>query len=357
MNESPTILLEGKLDRSFREKFTPQLEQAKKDGAKKLRFDLSRVSAFDSLGVASLIEAIGWGKQQGMEVKLLSPDPHLRDYLGLVEINRLAEVPPPPKQEGFFYRVGEASLPFLHAAKVQGNLWSETFYWLTVGHFRKRGIRWDRVGQEIVLVGFNAMPIVLLIAILMGVILALQAAVQLRQYGATIFIADLVGISITREIGPLLTAIVVAGRSGSANAAEIGTMVVAEELDAIRQMGISPTRFLLLPKILGLGIALPCLGILANMVGIMAGAIVTTSTLDIGMAAYMEETKMALLASDLYLGLFKCLAFGLIIGGTGCAQGLSVRGGAGEVGRATTVAVVVSIFFIIAADAIFTLLF
>lgn len=352
-----TVRLEGKLDREARSQFSPILEQAKNSGAKEVAFDLEKVSSFDSLGVASLIEALGWAKRLEIGVKLRNPDSRLLDYLSLVEADRLIEGERHAPPEGFLHHMGRIASPFINALKTQVVLFGETLYWVVVGPFRKRGIRWDRVSQEIVLVGVNAIPIVALISVLMGMILALQAAVQLRQFGATIFIADLVGISITREIGPLLTAIIIAGRSGSANAAEIGTMVVSEELDAIRQMGINPTRFLLVPKIVGLAIAMPCLGVIANAIGVFSGAFITTTTLDMGMGAYLEETRLAIHASDLYSGLFKCAVFGLIIGATGCGQGLAVKGGAGEVGRATTVAVVVSIFFIITADTFFTLIF
>lgn len=348
-----TVALSGRLDRGHRAKFVPWIEEAQQAGAKEICFDLGGLQGFDSLGVASLVEAMGWGGQRGMAVKLRNPSSALRDYLDLIDVDKLLQPPALPSKEPFLSHLGRITLPFLDALKAQVVLFGETVYWTFVGPFRGKPLRWDRTAREMTLVGVNAIPIVLLIATLMGIILTMQSAMQLRQYGATILIADLVGISITRELGPLLTAIIVAGRSGSANAAEIGTMVVSEELDAVRQMGVNPTRFLLVPKILALAISLPCLTIMANMIGILASAIIASASFGLSMGAYFEESRQALLSSDLFFGLFKATVFGLIVGATGCAQGMTVKGGAGEVGRATTVAVVVSIFFIIAADTIF----
>lgn len=352
-SERRSVALSGRLDRSHRAKFAPWIQEARAAGAKELCFDLGSLQGFDSLGVASLVEAIGWGREQGIAVKLRNLSPSLREYLDLLDIDNFLQPAKESEKELYLAHLGRITYPFLDSFRAQFLLFGQTIYWSVVGPFRGKPLRWDRTAREVGLVGIDAIPIVLLIATLMGIILTMQSATQLRQYGATILIADLVGISITRELGPLLTAIIVAGRSGSANAAEIGTMVVSEELDAIRQMGVNPTRFLFVPKILSLAISLPCLAIMANMVGILASAIIASASFGLSMGAYFEESRQALLASDLFFGLFKAMVFGVIIGATGCAQGMTVRGGAGEVGRATTVAVVVSIFFIIAADTIF----
>ncbi len=188
-------------------------------------------------------------------------------------------------------------------------------------------------------------------------IVALQAATQLRRVGATIYVADLVGVSLTRELGPLMTAIIIAGRSGSAIAAELGTMKVSEEVDALTAMGLDPVEFLALPRIVAMGIMLPCLTTLADVIGILGGVVVAWVSLGIPVGNYIEQTLNALLLKDIFSGLIKSGVFAVIIAGVGCYQGFRVKGGAEGVGRRTTASVVASIFLIIAADLVFTLIF
>jgi phospholipid/cholesterol/gamma-HCH transport system permease protein len=220
-----------------------------------------------------------------------------------------------------------------------------------------KGFRWTAVARQMVRIGVESLPIVFLIAGSVGMIVAIQAAIQLKRVGATIYTADLVGVSITRELGPLMTAIIIAGRSGSAIAAELGTMKVAEEVDALTAMGLDPVEFLVLPRILAMGIMLPCLTVLADVVGILGGMTVGRLSLGIPVVLYMEQTFRALLLKDVFSGLLKSWVFAGIIAGVGCYQGFRVEGGAEGVGRRTTASVVVSIFLIIAADLIFTVTF
>src|SRR5581483_2143691 len=186
---------------------------------------------------------------------------------------------------------------------------------------------------------------------------AFQAAVQLKQFGANIFVADLVGLSITRELAPLMTAIIVAGRSGAAFSAELGTMKVSEEIDALRTLGLDPYLFLVFPRVLALVVVLPLLTILADAVGILGGLLVALLGLDLTANAYVVETQKALHLWDVSSGLLKSLVFGLQIGLIACQRGLATRGGAEGVGRATTSAVVTSLFALVVTDAIFTMLF
>jgi phospholipid/cholesterol/gamma-HCH transport system permease protein len=208
-----------------------------------------------------------------------------------------------------------------------------------------------------VLIGYEAIPIVSLISLSVGIIMALQAAYQLRRVGALIYVADLVGISITRELGPLLTAIIVAGRSGSAFAAEIGSMKVAEEVDALVVMGLNPVKFLVVPKIAGIMIMLPGLILIADFVGIAGGFMIAVGSLGLNFERYFTQTVNALVMADVMTGLIKGLVFALIIGFVGCYEGFSVDGGAEGVGLRTTRSVVTGIFLIILADCFFTVLF
>jgi len=203
----------------------------------------------------------------------------------------------------------------------------------------------------------SAVPIVSLIALLIGVILGYQGAVQLHRFGADIYLADLIAISVTRELGPLMTAIIVAGRTGSAFAAEIGTMKINEELDALQVMGIDFVRFLLLPRILAVVLTLPLLSVIADVAGIIGGLLTALTTLDFTISGYLLQTQQALNYAHVFTGIFKSVFFGFVIGIIGCFQGLRVSAGSTSVGRAATIAVVTSILLIIVLDAVFAVLF
>jgi len=220
-----------------------------------------------------------------------------------------------------------------------------------------KGFRWPATARQMVRIGVESLPIVFLIAGAVGMIVAIQAAIQLRRVGATIFVADMVGVSLTRELGPLMTAIIIAGRSGSAIAAELGSMKVAEEVDALTAMGLDPVEFLVLPRLLAMGIMLPCLTVLADLVGMLGGLVVAWASLGIPTALYVDQTLRALLLKDVFSGLLKSVVFAGIIAGVGCYQGFRVEGGAEGVGRRTTASVVASIFLIVATDLVFTVIF
>lgn len=252
---------------------------------------------------------------------------------------------------------GGGLLEFVAATRWFLALGLEFFYWVAVAPFRGVRLRLGKAITELNRIGVEAIPIVALIAALMGVILALNAAGQLRAYGAEKYTANLVGIALTRELAPVITAILVAGRSGSAIAAEIATMQVSEEIDALRVMGINPRAFLLVPKLLATTIGLPVLVILASLVGIAGGFVIAVFGLGIPFAVYWEQSVAALHVRDLLLGMVKALCFGGLIGLTGCTLGMRVKGGATGVGRVTTSAVVVSYVLVIVANAFFTLLF
>ncbi len=236
-------------------------------------------------------------------------------------------------------------------------LFFTTTYWTFIGPFRGKGLRWRAAIRQMVVVGFNGIPIVSLISVFIGVIIALQGAYALRKYGAMEYVVDMVAVTITRELGPLLTAIIVIGRSGSAFAAEIGTMKVGEELDALETMGLNPVKFLVVPKYLAMLIMMPCLTILADTAGILGGALFAMFTLDWSLQNYLLRTVDALVMRDVISGLIKSLVFAVIITKIGCYEGFAVKGGAEGVGRSTTTSVVISIFSVIAADMVFTAFF
>ena len=205
--------------------------------------------------------------------------------------------------------------------------------------------------------GAAAIPIVAMVCFLMGIVLAYQSARQLEQFGANIFMVDLVANSILRELGVMLAAIMVAGRSGSAFAAALGTMKLNEEVDALRVMGLNPNEVLIIPRILGLMIALPLLTVFANAAGLLGGAFIGATVLDITAFAFSERLAVAIDVNDALVGLSKAPVFAFLIAVTGTLRGMQVSGSAEELGRLTTVAVVQSIFLIIVADAIFTVVY
>jgi phospholipid/cholesterol/gamma-HCH transport system permease protein len=217
-------------------------------------------------------------------------------------------------------------------------------------------IRWRAILYNLQISGFNALPIVGLLAFLMGVVVAYQGAVQLVRYGANIFVADLVGLSILREMAPLLTAIIVAGRSGSAYAAQIGTMKVTEEIDALHTIGVSPMELLVLPKMLALLVALPLLTVYADILGVLGGMIIAQNQLDVSFTDFLDRFDEAVTMSSFLAGLGKAPIFAAIIALVGCFQGFRVSGSADSVGRQTTVSVVQAIFLVIVFDALFSVI-
>jgi phospholipid/cholesterol/gamma-HCH transport system permease protein len=218
-------------------------------------------------------------------------------------------------------------------------------------------LKWDPVWKLIERSGSDAVPIVSLLSFLMGAILAYQSANQLRKFGATLFVADLVSISICLEMGPLLTALIVAGRSGASYAAHIGTMQVTEEIDALKVMAMDPVRYLVSPRVLALAVVTPFLTLFADMLGIIGGLAVAVLSLDVTSTQYINQVAKVLEVDDILKGLCKSLAFGIEIAIVGCLRGFQVRGGAESVGAATTSAVVTSIFVIVITDAVFAVLF
>jgi phospholipid/cholesterol/gamma-HCH transport system permease protein len=230
-------------------------------------------------------------------------------------------------------------------------------YYVFVAPFQGRPLRLQRAIHQAMAVGVEALPIVSLITFFVGVILALDGAYELRKFGALQLVVNAVAISMTRELGPLMTAIVVIGRSGSAFAAEIGTMKVTEEIDALETMALQPVQFLVTPKFLAMLIMMPCLTTWADLMGILGGMLFGVTNADFTFSTYIRGTLDALYLRDIVTGLIKSVMFGMTITAVGCYEGFSTGAGAEEVGRSTTSAVVMSIFLVIIVDVIFTAIF
>jgi phospholipid/cholesterol/gamma-HCH transport system permease protein len=218
-------------------------------------------------------------------------------------------------------------------------------------------IRWQEILVEIYNSGFKALPIVGLLSFLIGVVIAYQGAVQLKLYGANIYIADMIGYAMLRELAPLLTAILVCGRTGSAYAAQIGTMKIREEVAALETIGIPPMDLLVLPKLIALIIVMPLISVYADILSVFGGMIMSYVELGLSFEAFLGRLKEAITYSTFMIGIGKTPVFAAIIAIVGCYQGFKVSGSAESVGRHTTISVVQSIFFVIVTDALFSIVF
>jgi len=254
-------------------------------------------------------------------------------------------------------QLGSSTLDALSYLGSLASLGARAAYFTLVAPFQGKPVRLERAMSQAMDTGVRALPILSLITFFIGLIMALQAAYELRQFGAISAVATAVAVTMSRELGPLVTAIVVIGRSGSAFAAEIGTMKVSEEIDALETMAISPIRFLVAPKFLAMAVMLPCLTIWANVMGILGGSLFGVAQADFTLVRYIKASIDSLFLRDIVTGLIKSVMFGITIAAVGCFEGLSTGGGAEQVGRSTTRAVVMSIFLVVAVDLLFTTLF
>ena len=323
--------------------------------------DGSRIEALDTAGAWILQKLLQRLRCQGATVTLQglkAPFAKLLDAVNQQLADRAANPPPVElAKPGALERIGRSTAAVTEEALALLSFIGEiavTFARCTAHPSRWR---WRPVLFNIRSAGFDALPIVGLLSFLLGVVVAYQGADQLRQYGANIFVADLVGVSMLREFAPLITAIIVAGRSGSAFAAQIGTMAVTEEIDAMRTLGIEPQELLVLPKVMALVIALPLLTVFADVLGVLGGMIMARQQLGVGYAEFLDRFVKAVVTTTYLTGLGKAPVFAAIIAVIGCFQGFRTRGGADSVGRHTTRAVVQSIFLVIVADAMFSVVF
>jgi phospholipid/cholesterol/gamma-HCH transport system permease protein len=233
----------------------------------------------------------------------------------------------------------------------------ETFAWMVVAPLRGKGLRVRSAIESFVEFGVRSLPIVGMICFLVGVIIALQSSYTLEKWGANRFIATLVAVSALREMAPLMSAIIITGRSGSAITAEIGTMKVGEEIDALEVMGLNPVKYLVVPKFMAMLTAVPCVTLIAMFIMIFGGFFASVLVVGVDPWVYIDQTTRSLIEKDLVVGLVKSVFFGVAICWVGVYRGLQVEGGAEGVGKMTTSSVVTSIFLIIIVDLVFTVLF
>lgn len=229
-----------------------------------------------------------------------------------------------------------------------------TLFWLIVGPFKKKTIKSEGIFSQMVFAGIGSLVIALFVAFFTGIVIAMQSAYQLSRFGANIYVAPMVSVGLARELGPVLTALVVAGRVGAAITAELGTMKVTEQIEALETMALNPVRYLVVPRFLALIVMLPCLTIFADMIGIFGGFLVGVFNLHLDPYRYLTFSFKFMEWKDVWTGLVKSATFGIIISMIGCHMGLKTKGGAEGVGKATTLSVVTSFILIILFDCILT---
>jgi phospholipid/cholesterol/gamma-HCH transport system permease protein len=244
-------------------------------------------------------------------------------------------------------------LTLQHALSVL-RLFFETLFWLFVGPFKKKFARPASIFAQMVFAGVDSLIIVFFVSFFTGIVIAMQSAYQLSRFGANIYVAPMVSIGLARELGPVLTALVVAGRVGAAIAAELGTMKVTEQIEALETMALNPIRFLVVPRFLALLVMLPCLVVFSDIIGIFGGFLVGAFNLHLNPYRYITFSFQFMLWKDVWTGLVKSAVFGIIISLIGCYMGLKTKGGAEGVGKATTLSVVTSFILIILFDCILT---
>lgn len=350
--------LVGRLDaNSLGRAWDPSLEARERARPALLEIDCSGLDYCDGAGLALFDELRRRQAEDGHRVELTGLDERLA---ALVELLPEPESPSGPAKPQSPHRipedVGRVTLEVVDDALELLAFIGELALGLLSVLRRPASLRYRDVWLVTETAGANALPIVAMIGFLIGLIMAFQSAIPLRQFGAEIFVANLVSLSILRELGPFVTAIILAGRSGSAFAAEIGTMTVNEEIDALRTMGVEPMKFLVLPRVIAAVIVTPMLTLFFNLFGLIGGALVMRS-LGFPLVTYVNQVLYACGLSDLLGGLLKAFAFGVLVAGIGCLRGLQTGRGASAVGDSTTRAVVSGIILIAIFDSIFSVIF
>ena len=336
-----------------------QLRDVSPDGAP-LVVDLGGVERIDTTGAWVVYRLVRDWTRAGAEARIENADD---DATRLIEQVGERDMPckvRPDSTDPITRHLAEIGEYTIEATRTFGAFLAflgQTLVSLAHVLFTRKTFRWNAISRQVEVVGINALGIIGLMSFLIGIVLAQQGAVQLRQFGAEVFTINLVGRSVIRELGVLLTAIMVAGRSGSAFAAQIGSMKLAEEIDAMRTIGMPPTDVLVLPRLVATALMMPLLSFYASILAIFGGLLFCWISLDIPPITFVQRIQEVVPTSDLWIGLVKAPVFGIVIAVTGCFQGMQVTGNAESVGLRTTAAVVQSIFLVIVLDAFFAVFF
>jgi phospholipid/cholesterol/gamma-HCH transport system permease protein len=321
-----------------------------------LQVDGSQLTCIDSIGVWLLQKRLQEYRYKGSTIQLLAWPPQYKKLMEIIG-EQANIVAPKASHHSVLERIGIKTAHVWQDTLALLSFIGETAIMLAYITVRPQRWRWRPALHNIQIAGFNALPIIGMTSFLLGIVVAYQGADQLRHYGANIFVVDLVGYSMLREFAPLITAIIIAGRSGSSYAAQIGTMVVTEEIDALRTIGIEPIDLLVIPKIIALLVALPLLTIFADGIGVLGGMVMANAQLGVGYHEFILRFSKAISLSQFLIGVGKAVVFSIAIAVIGCFQGFRTKGNADSVGRQTTRSVVQSIFIVIVLDAVFSIIF
>jgi phospholipid/cholesterol/gamma-HCH transport system permease protein len=322
----------------------------------RLIVDASHLTYCDGAGAALLLELRRRQESRRQRYEIQALDPAYGALLDLYARSAAQQPEPLVQSESPVAQIGRATAMIWKDIVVLIAFVGQLASALACAARRPSLVRWKDAFLTAELAGVNALPIISLLGFLLGLIMAFQSAIPMRQFGADIYVANLIGLSMLRELGPLLTAIILAGRSGSAFAAELGTMKVSEELDALTTMGLEPVRFLVVPRVIAAVAMTPLLSVFAGLLGLIGGAVVMLS-LGFPLVTYLIQLKSAVTVGDLIGGLGKSFVFGIVVAAIGCLRGLQTKSGAGAVGESTTRAVVSGLVLITVVDGIFAVIF
>jgi len=352
------FVIEGRLDSFTTGKIWRQaIDTLAKGGNKRALLDASRIDYCDGAGIALLVHLREQQRKAGGELEIRDLRPELRKLVDEENPEELSAAQPKDEDKGnFFEQVGRTVYMLWLDTRALVGFVGELFSALVQAAREPHRVRWQDTLKISEAVGIDALPIVVLVGFLMGLIMAFQAAVPLGQFGAQIFVANLIGLAILRELGPLMTAIVLAGRSASAFAAELGTMKVREEIDALKTMGLEPVRFLVVPRVIAAVVMTPLLTIFADLVGVMGGSVVLLS-LGYPLITFFHQMQSAVTYGSPIGGLVKAFVFGILVAAVGCQRGLQTTTGPTAVGESTTSAVVSGIILIVITDGIFSVIY
>ncbi|HEY3359754.1 MAG TPA: MlaE family lipid ABC transporter permease subunit [Polyangia bacterium] len=320
-----------------------------------VRLDASGITALDTAGAWLLVRTVGRLPRAGSQPALVGLRPELGELLALLPQPAATTAPPAPPPRRALERVGRHALLLADELIAALRFVGETAATFARSFVQQRRVRGRAVLHGVETDGLRALPIIGLLSFLMGIVIAYQAAEQLQSLGASILIVDLVGVSVLREIAPLVVGIIVASRSGSSYTAQIGAMAVGEEVDALQALGLSPLEVLVIPRILALVVVVPLLVIVADIAGIAGGMLMARTQLGIGMPEFLHRLAREVPLRHYLVGLAKAPAFAGLIATVGCYHGLHTVGGASAVGRRTTWSVVQAVFLVIVADAAFSI--
>lgn len=355
---------EGELRLKLRGRLTVAVLREVANGASKamaassattVAVDLGEVGYLDSAGALAVFKVEAEARARGMEVSFLGVSPEASRVFALVKGGLPSGARPSRPSPGFLERVGKTTLSLaLDGIGVLVFL-GELLRSLARSFLRPRSVRWEDAVFFMRRAGLDGLPIVGLLSYLLGMVIAFMTSLQLRQFGANAFLPTLVGVAMVKELGPIMTAVLVAGRSGSAFAAEIGTMKVNDEVDALTVMGFDPVGFLAVPRVLAALVVVPLLTLYADFFGMAGGMLVGVAGLDLTVHTWVQQTGKGLQVFDFASSFLKSVVFAFLIAGIGCQRGFEARGGAEAVGERTTSAVVTALFLIIVADAAFAI--